>query len=68
MLLWERVAPSFVGKGGFAPLLRLSGFVGAAGGFFIFYQRSIRTSHPTLPMHHHPSLYILKNADGEFAQ
>merc|ERR1712137_1004327 len=28
MLYWERVSPSMVGKGGFAPIMRLSGAVG----------------------------------------
>ena len=41
MLLWERVAPSFVGKGGFAPIMRLAGVIGAGAGFFMVYQRSI---------------------------
>lgn len=43
MLLWERVAPSYVGKGGFASIMRLTGVVGATAGFLTFYQRSIRT-------------------------
>ena len=42
MLLWERVAPSHVGKGGFASIMRLSGLVGMVGGFGLFYSRSIR--------------------------
>lgn len=42
MLLWERISPSLVGKGGFAPIMRLSGVIGAGAGFFMFYQRSIR--------------------------
>ncbi|KAK3695674.1 NADH-ubiquinone oxidoreductase complex I, 21 kDa subunit-domain-containing protein [Podospora appendiculata] len=37
----ERFAPSYVGKGGFAQAMRLTGFIGACGGFFYFYQRSI---------------------------
>jgi hypothetical protein len=41
MLVWERVAPSFVGKGGFAPIMRLAGAIGAGAGFFMVYQRSI---------------------------
>lgn len=41
MLLWERVAPSFVGKGGFAPIMRLAGVIGAGAGFLMIYQRSI---------------------------
>ena len=43
MLLWERVAPSHVGKGGFASIMRLTGLVGLVGGFGLFYTRSIRT-------------------------
>jgi hypothetical protein len=39
----ERFAPSHVGKGGFARAMRLTGFLGLAGGFLYFYQRSIRT-------------------------
>lgn len=42
MLLWERVAPSHVGKGGFASIMRVSGLVGLVGGFGWFYSRSIR--------------------------
>ncbi|QSZ36988.1 hypothetical protein DSL72_009080 [Monilinia vaccinii-corymbosi] len=41
MLMWEQVAPSLVGKGGFAPIMRLSGVIGVGAGFFMFYQRSI---------------------------
>ncbi|KAI9844263.1 MAG: hypothetical protein M1837_005673 [Sclerophora amabilis] len=41
MLLWERVAPSHVGRGGFAPIMRLAGAVSATAGFLIFYQSSI---------------------------
>lgn len=43
MLLWERIAPSYVGKGGFAPIMRLTGVIGAGAGFLFFYNRSIRT-------------------------
>lgn len=39
----ERIAPSQVGKGGFAQAMRLAGFIGVAGGFIYYYQRSIRT-------------------------
>jgi hypothetical protein len=42
MLLWERISPSLVGKGGFAPIMRLSGVIGLGAGFLTFYQRSIR--------------------------
>ncbi|KAF2997609.1 hypothetical protein E8E13_003746 [Curvularia kusanoi] len=40
MLYWERVSPSFVGKGGFAPVMRLSGAVGVAGALIFAYSRS----------------------------
>lgn len=42
MLVWERIAPSMVGKGGFAPIMRLTTAVSAGGGFIMFYNRSIR--------------------------
>ncbi|MCJ1405191.1 hypothetical protein MMC11_008417 [Xylographa trunciseda] len=32
MLLWERLAPSHVGKGGFPPIMRLAGALGLVGG------------------------------------
>lgn len=40
LLFMERLAPSYAGKGGFAQALRLTGFIGLAGGFIYFYQRS----------------------------
>ncbi|SPO07331.1 probable NADH-ubiquinone oxidoreductase 21 kDa subunit [Cephalotrichum gorgonifer] len=40
LLFMEKFAPSRVGRGGFAPALRLSGAIGVAGGFLYFYQRS----------------------------
>ena len=43
MLIWERIAPSYVGKGGFASVLRLSFAAGLGGGFLMFYQNSICT-------------------------
>ncbi|CAH0014852.1 unnamed protein product [Clonostachys rhizophaga] len=36
----ERFAPSHAGKGGFPKAMRLAGFIGLAGGFLYFYQRS----------------------------
>lgn len=39
----EKFAPSYVGKGGFAQAMRVTGFIGLAGGFLYYYQRSIRT-------------------------
>lgn len=42
LLLWERIAPSHVGKGGFAPILRLTTAISAGAGFLLFYNRSIR--------------------------
>jgi hypothetical protein len=44
MLYWERVSPSFVGKGGFAPIMRLSGAIGITGCFWYAYSRSSSTS------------------------
>jgi hypothetical protein len=49
MLYWERVSPSFVGKGGFAPVMRLSFAIGATGAFLSAYARSSRTSIPQVP-------------------
>jgi hypothetical protein len=45
MLTWEKFAPSYVGKGGFAPIMRLTGVIGLGAGFLTFYQRSIRGFH-----------------------
>lgn len=42
MLLWEKIAPSHVGKGGFAPIMRLTGVIGAGAAFLMVYQNSIR--------------------------
>ncbi|KAI0391911.1 NADH-ubiquinone oxidoreductase 21 kDa subunit [Xylariaceae sp. FL0594] len=36
----ERLSPSHVGKGGFAQAMRLTGVIGAIGGFIYFYNRS----------------------------
>ena len=40
MLWWERISPSEVGKGGFASIMRLSGFVSLTAGFLLLYSRS----------------------------
>ncbi|KAG9379639.1 NADH-ubiquinone oxidoreductase a subunit [Pyrenophora tritici-repentis] len=40
MLYWEKVSPSMVGKGGFAPIMRLSGAIGLSGCFIFAYSRS----------------------------
>ena len=45
MLYWEKVSPSMVGKGGFAPVMRLTGAVGVAGCFMFAYSRSCSTSY-----------------------
>jgi hypothetical protein len=50
MLLWERISPSLVGKGGFAPIMRLTGVLGAGAGFLMFYQRSICLSSLLVPL------------------
>ncbi|RFU25969.1 hypothetical protein B7463_g10363, partial [Scytalidium lignicola] len=41
MMLWEKISPSHVGKGGFAPIMRLTGVIGLGAGFLLCYQRSI---------------------------
>ncbi len=56
MLYWERVSPSYVGRGGFAPVMRLTGAVSLAAGFLLFYQRSIRPS-PRVPTSTIPDEY-----------
>lgn len=44
MLLTERFAPSFSGKGAFPPVLRLSVGIGLIAGAGMVYQRSCRMS------------------------
>lgn len=44
LTLWERVAPSYVGRGGFPPIMRLTVGVGAIAGFLTFYNRSTCTA------------------------
>ncbi|KAF2843142.1 NADH-ubiquinone oxidoreductase 21 kDa subunit [Patellaria atrata CBS 101060] len=39
--LMERISPSYVGKGGFPPVMRLNVAIGAVGGFLYVYSRSI---------------------------
>lgn len=41
LLTMERLAPSHVGRGGFARAMRLCGAIGVVGGFLAFYNRSI---------------------------
>ena len=41
-MVWERIAPSMVGKGGFAPIMRLTTAISAGAGFLTLYNRSIR--------------------------
>lgn len=49
--LMERVSPSHVGKGGFAPVMRLATAIGLVGGLHILYQRSCSMSIPDyIPM------------------
>ena len=55
LLFMEKFAPSHAGKGGFAPVMRLAGAVGAVGGFLYFYQRSSRTFYPSSDTPHVPS-------------
>jgi len=40
MMLWERVAPSHVGRGGFASIMRLTGVISLGAGFLVLYQSS----------------------------
>jgi hypothetical protein len=57
LMAMEKFAPSYVGRGGFARVMRLGGFLGLAGGFLYFYERSISACpHPTpkQPRHHDP--------------
>ena len=42
--MMERVSPSHVGRGGFAPVMRLATAVGLIGGLHILYQRSCSVS------------------------
>lgn len=44
MLTWERISPSYVGRGGFAPLMRLSWAIGLGAGFYSVYQQSTGTN------------------------
>ena len=48
----ERVSPSHVGRGGFAPVMRLATAIGLVGGLHILYQRSCSMSISMTP---HPS-------------
>ncbi len=49
MLLWEKLSPSHVHKGGFASVMRLSCTIGAGAGFLYFYENSICTTTSTAP-------------------
>lgn len=49
MLFWERVSPSYVGKGGFAGPFRLSGAIGLTGAFYWVYQTTSCESTIKLP-------------------
>lgn len=52
MLLTERYAPSFAGKGAFPPVFRLSVGIGLLAGAGMVYQRSCRTSQYTYGMNY----------------
>ena len=56
MWFWEKRSPSFVGKGGFAPMMRLTIACSATAAFFRVYQKS--TS-----MQHHRLLKMITVAD-----
>lgn len=47
LLTLEKFAPSYVGKGGFPPLLRLAVGLGLGAGFFHVYQSSSCAHIPT---------------------
>ena len=49
MLVWERVSPSYAGKGALPPMMRLSGAVSTFCGFILAYQRSI-SQYPLNPL------------------
>jgi hypothetical protein len=40
MLVMEKIQPSMVGKGGMAPIMRLTSAIGLSAGFLFMYQRS----------------------------
>jgi hypothetical protein len=43
----EKLSPSYVGRGGFAPIMRLTVAISAIGGFFIAFNKSqCMPSHP----------------------
>lgn len=61
LLYWEKVSPSFVGKGGFAPIMRLTGAIGVSGAFLFAYTRSSSTPTPCsiyADAHSHASLLL----------
>jgi hypothetical protein len=47
LVAMERIAPSGVGKGGFAIGMRLCTFISFTGSFYYFYERSICTWSPS---------------------
>ena len=49
MLFWERISPSHVGRGGFAPIMRLTTAISAGAGFLLLYQKSARLFLPAPP-------------------
>jgi len=57
MYIMEKVHPSRVGKGGFAPIMRLNVFIGLAWGFVMMYNQSqsmVSPSPQCLPSEHLP--------------
>lgn len=53
MMYWEKVSPSFVGKGGFAPVMRMSVAAGITGGFIFAYSRTCCTLWMPNPIYAH---------------
>lgn len=48
MATWERIAPSYLGPGAFAPIMRLTVAIAAGAGFLMFYSRSISKLFPDI--------------------
>lgn len=41
MMFWERISPTEMSRASRASIMRLSGFLGLASGFFLLYSRSV---------------------------
>lgn len=54
----ERVSPSHVGRGGFAPVMRLATAIGLLGGLHVLYQRSCSRSKSRKSCHCDPIFVV----------